>query len=127
MPDILKSPSTLETKSLAKLLGRSDESNFSLVELDGFFHGIQCLPRMLMPSEWLEQAMPDRVTSRKETERVAELLVRYYNHVFGNIFAGSFVPHCDGSAAESHEWLQGFASSFSFEQDALETPCRSGG
>ena len=121
MPSGLKPLSTLETNSLSKLLGPSNDSNISLVEFDGFIHGLLCLPRTVMPAEWLPQVIPNGLTSRRETERVAELLVRYYNRVVGQVKAGVFELNCDGSGSQCHEWLSGFAHSFGFEDDALET------
>jgi uncharacterized protein len=116
----LKPISNLGINSLSKLLGPSDNSNISLVEFDALIHGILCLPRTVMPAEWLPQVIPKALTSRRETERVAELLVRYYNRVVGQVKAGSFDLHCDGSGTQCHDWLSGFAHAFGFEDDALE-------
>jgi uncharacterized protein len=121
MPPGLKPLSKLKINGLSKLLGPSDNANFSLVEFDGFIHGSLCLPRTVMPAEWLPQVIPDGLTSRRETERVAELLVRYYNRVVGQVLAGTFDLHCDGSGAQCHDWLSGFAHAFGFDDDALET------
>ena len=74
-----------------------------------------------MPSEWLPQVIPKALTSRRETERVAELLVRYYNGVVDQVLAGTFDLHCDGSGTQCHDWLSGFAHAFGFEDEALET------
>jgi uncharacterized protein len=120
MPPGLKPLSKLEINGLSKLLGPSDNANFSLVEFDGFIHGSLCLPRTVMPAEWLPQVIPDGLTSRRETERVAELLVRYYNRVVGQVLAGTFDLHCDGSGAQCHDWLSGLETLSAVEAEELD-------
>jgi yecA family protein len=120
MPAILQPLTDLELKNLSKRLGPSDKSNYSLTELNGHFHGIQCLPRTVMPGEWLEQAIPDHLRSQKETAKVAELLIRHYNQIVNDSLARTFNPHCDGSSKQTHDWLRGFAHAFGYQQDALE-------
>jgi uncharacterized protein len=121
MPSIMQLLTELETKTLNKLLGPSNETNYSLTELNGHFHGIQCLPRTVMPTEWLEQAMPDHLKSQKEATKVAELLIRHYNQILNDCLEQTFSLHCDGSGQQTHDWLRGFAHAFGYQQDAIET------
>lgn len=120
MPDVTKSLTAFEITDLEALLGPSNDRNYSLVELDGFFHGLLCLPRAVMPSEWFEEVLPDSVMTQKRAERALELILRYYNRVNAHVLEGSFRLRCDDSGEQCITWLEGFARAFAFQEEALE-------
>jgi hypothetical protein len=68
MSDVRTPLSGGEMLELHAMLGPSSEETYSLTELDGFFHGILSLPRLVMPSEWLDDVLPE-VASEKALRR----------------------------------------------------------
>jgi len=108
----------VELLELEALLGAGSDG---LVELDGFLHGVLCLPRMLAPSEWLEAALPESVAATEEKANHAlGLTFRYYNNIISTLQDDAPVPRLDGSFEQAWTWLKGFARGFADEQNALQ-------
>lgn len=104
---------------LHALLGPGSEETYSLPELDGFFHGILSLPRLVMPSEWLEDVLPD-ATSEKAMRHAVDLILRQYNTVAHALKEGEVEPYFDGSGQQAKHWLEGFGRAFSYNLEAIQ-------
>ena len=119
MSDLFNRLNKVELLEFSSLLG-SDADSYSLTELDGFLHGILCLPRMVAPSEWLEEVLPESVAATKaQATRTLDLTFRYYNAVAAGLQNESPEPRLDGSAGQAWEWLTGFGQGFGYEPEAL--------
>jgi yecA family protein len=108
----------------AHLLRFKTDKSFDLVGLDGFLHGITCLPKSVNPTEWLQMALTEESVGKgvAQASEIIGLVFAYYNTIA--------VPHhlqdqvspvrCDGSAVQSATWLRGFARAFTLDKEALQ-------
>lgn len=110
-----------EMLKLHSYFPKDTEESFSLGSLDGFFYGLYCLPRLVMPSEWLTDILPVGLEgSKKNIEQALNLILRYYNQVGSYLHDEEVEPNFDGSFAGASEWLEGFCMAFSYDTRALE-------
>ncbi|MCA9835738.1 MAG: UPF0149 family protein [Trueperaceae bacterium] len=120
MDDLFTDLSTEELLKLQSLFPKHSEESFSLASLDGFFSGLYCLPGMHMPSEWLQDVIPEMPdNSKKAVEQALNLILRYYNQVGYFMNEQEASPNFDGSFSGAKEWLEGFSMAFGYETDAL--------
>lgn len=119
MNDATRPLSGHEMLELHAMLGPGSEETYSLPELDGFFHGILSLPRLVMPSEWLEDVLPD-VASEKAMRHAVDLILRHYNGVASVLIEGDIEPYFDGSGQQAKQWLEGFGRAFAYDLEAIQ-------
>jgi yecA family protein len=119
MNDTTRPLSGHEMLELYAMLGPGSEETYSLTELDGFFHGILCLPRLVMPSEWLNDVLPE-VASEKAMRRAVDLILRHYNAVADALRESEVEPYFDGSGRQAKQWLEGFGRAFSYDLGAIQ-------
>jgi yecA family protein len=99
---------------------KHSEESYSLVSLDGFLHGIVCLPALINPTEWIQDVLPETPPIKAALERMLELTFRYYNQVVSTLQDWEANPRFDGSSEQARVWLEGFGRAFSYDTDALE-------
>ena len=119
MSEIRKPLSGGEMLELHAVLGPGSDETYSLPELDGFFHGILCLPRLVMPNEWLDDVLPE-VASEEAMRRSVDLILRHYNTVAGALRQEEVEPYFDGSGQQAKQWLGGFGRAFTYDLGALQ-------
>jgi uncharacterized protein len=120
MKDLQKPIDGVELLELHRLFPKHDEASFSLVSLDGFFHGLLCLVKNVMPSEWLNDVMPEAAgRSQKSAEKAIGLLFRYFNTVVARMKDKRPEPYFDGSKEQAAIWLEGFGRGFSYDESSL--------
>lgn len=109
-----------EMLKLSRFLDSGSASDYSLVELNGFLHGILCLPNLIKPSEWLQEVLSEKIAENQgEMEEAFNLILRYYNSVASALKKESPKLHLDGSLHQSLEWFEGFGLGFIYQEDAL--------
>ncbi len=95
--------------------------DYNLSKFNGFLHGLNCLPNVLPPSEWMNDFLPEQaLKSKAKTQQAVDLFFRYYNVV---IAQGDQIPpslDTDGSVEQSWQWLSGFGQAFAYDSEALE-------
>ncbi len=117
LPKLIKDADVL---GLHALFPKHTDEAFSLVSLDGFFHGLACLPKLLPPSTWMDAVLPESTLQNKERlKRAFELLFRYNAQVTLGLLEETPEPHCDGSREQVEHWLEGFAFAFGYDREAL--------
>ncbi len=97
--------------------------SFDLTGLDGFLHGIVSLSKPVNPSEWIQMALTEKSVSGdpKQAEQIFELMFRYYNDLAQIAAKNSKpTPRCNGSLGQCKTWMNGFAKSFTYDQNGLE-------
>jgi hypothetical protein len=65
MYNLLHALNDAEQLELFSLYPKHSEESFSLVSLDGFFHGIVCLPALINPSERIGDVLPELQNDHK--------------------------------------------------------------
>lgn len=121
MSKLFKRLGETELLELSTFLG-SDAESYSLSELDGFFHGLLCLPHPAKPSEWIQEVLPESVAkTEQKLSRALDLTFRYHNAVADNLKKEALSLHLDGSQGESLRWTEGFGRGFGFDPDAVLT------
>jgi yecA family protein len=100
------------------------DKSFDLVGLDGFLHGITCLPKSVNPTQWLQMALTEESVGKEvaQASEIIGLVFAYYNTVAVPQHLQNQVspPRCDGSAEQSATWLRGFARAFTLDKEALQ-------
>jgi yecA family protein len=110
-----------EQLELFSFYPKHSEESFSLVSLDGFLHGIVCLPALINPTEWIQDVLPESFAQTKaNVERVLGLTFRYYNQIATALSGWEAKPCFDGSSEQARIWLEGFGRAFSYDTTALE-------
>jgi SEC-C motif/Uncharacterised protein family (UPF0149) len=108
-----------ELLELHRFFPKHTDTSFSLVSLDGFFHGLALLVKNVMPSEWLQDVLP--VAQPQDLNTLLELCMRYYNTVMTNVLQDESEPYFDGSSHQAKIWLEGLGRAFSYDEETLLT------
>jgi yecA family protein len=117
LPKFIKDADVLE---LHALFPKHTDETFNLVSLDGFFHGLGSLPKMLPPSTWMDAVLPvSALQNQARLKRAFELLFRYQAKVTLGLLEKTPDLYCDGSREQVEQWLEGFTFAFGYDREAL--------
>lgn len=128
-PNLLLPLTDAEQAELGRLLASGPTATGRRLDLagaDGYLHGLLVLPNAVPASGWIGDLSPESaMLTQAQAGHFFELLMRRYNAVAAGLREGQPQPLSDGSAAQSGNWITGFAQALSRDPSSMVTLNRS--